>query len=119
MHCRFVCCRARRSGRLWAVPNLDVVLKTMSGEATARTDQDGAAVFPAGGSPKSVMIQVQVYNLKRRAVSPEPAHNDFVFEINVEAVTTVPFRGEVLKVKGDALELLYWDKSQPMVYKKE
>jgi hypothetical protein len=31
----------------------------------------------------------------------------------------VPFRGEVLKVKGNALELLYWDKNQPMVYKRE
>ncbi len=28
-------------------------------------------------------------------------------------------RGEVLKVKENALELLYWDKNQPMVYKRE
>src|SRR6266567_5418545 len=82
------------------VPNLDVVLKTTSGETTARTDQDGAAVFPAGGSPKSVMIQVRVYNLNAGPYPLNPAHNDFVFEINGEAITTVPFRGEILKVKG-------------------
>jgi hypothetical protein len=34
-------------------------------------------------------------------------------------LTTVPFRGEVLKINGDTLEMLYWDKTKPMIYKKQ
>jgi len=64
------------------VPNLDVVLKTPSGDTTARTDQDRAAIFLTGRSPKSVMIQVRVYNLNAGPYPLNPAHNDFGFEIN-------------------------------------
>jgi len=43
---------------------------------------------------------VRVYNLNAGLYPLNPAHNNFVFEINREAITQVPFRGEVLKVKG-------------------
>ncbi len=101
------------------VPNLDVVLTTSTGEKTARTDQDGAAVFPAEGTPKSVRIQIRVYQLDAGPYSLNPQHNDFAFEINGDAITTVPFRNEPLKIKADTLEMLYWDKTRPMVYRKQ
>ena len=101
------------------IPNLDVVLTSAKGEATARTDEDGVAVFPDAGTPKTAVISVRVYHLDSTAFPLNSAHNDFVFEINGEAITTVPFRGEALKVKGDTLEMLYWDKSTPMVYRKQ
>jgi hypothetical protein len=101
------------------VPNLDVVLTTSTGEKTARTDQDGAAVFPAEGKPKSAQIEVRVYQLNAGPYSLNPDHNEFNFEINGEVITTVPFRNEPLKIKGDTLEMLYWDKTTPMVYRKQ
>jgi hypothetical protein len=46
-------------------------------------------------------------------------HNTFTLEIDGDAITTVPFKGEVLKIKGDTLEMLYWDKATPMVYRRQ
>jgi hypothetical protein len=101
------------------VANLDVVLTSPEGEATARTDRDGMALFPGASAPKSVVIRVAVYSKDSGPVTLNPAHTDFTFEINGDAITTVPFHGEVLKVKGDTLEMLYWDKTKPMVYRKQ
>ena len=101
------------------VANLDVVLTTASGEMNARTDRDGMALFPAASQPKSVVIRVDVYNKDSGPVTLNPAHTDFTFEINAEAITTVPFHGEALKIKDDTLEMLYWDKTKPMVYRRQ
>jgi hypothetical protein len=42
-------------------------------------------------------------------------------ELNGDVITTVPFKGEVLKVKGDTLEMYYWDpeKKAAMVFRKQ
>jgi hypothetical protein len=101
------------------VANLDVELTTATGDTSARTDRDGMAIFPAASQPKSVVIRVAVYNKDSGPVALNPAHTDFTFEINGEAITTVPFRGEALKIKDDTLEMLYWDKTKPMVYRRQ
>lgn len=98
---------------------LNVVLTTESGDVSATTDRDGMAIFPASGTPKSVVIHVPVYNKDSGVVSLNPADTDFTFEINPEALMTVPFHGEALKIVGDTLELLYWDKTKPMVYRRQ
>jgi hypothetical protein len=101
------------------VPNLDVSLTTAAGETAARTDRDGMAIFPGVSQPKSVVIRVAVYNKDSGAIALNAAHTDFTFEINAEAITTVPFHEEALKIKGDTLEMLYWDKTKPMVYRRQ
>jgi len=102
-----------------AIPDLDVSLTTAAGEVTARTDRDGMAIFPGATQPKSVVIRITVYNKDSGAVTLNAAHTDFTFEINAEAITTVPFHEEALKIKGDTLEMLYWDKTKPMVYRRQ
>lgn len=102
-----------------AVANLDVNLTTVDGQTSARTDRDGMAIFPGASQPKSVVIHVPVYDKDSGAVSLNGSHTDFTFEINADAITTVPFHNEVLAVKGDTLEMTYWDKSRPMVYRKQ
>jgi hypothetical protein len=101
------------------VANLDVVLTADGGEIKARTDSDGMAIFPGATNPKSVVIYVAVYNKDSGPIALNPEHTDFNFQINAEVLTTVSFRGEVLKVNGDTLEMLYWDKTKPMIYKKQ
>jgi hypothetical protein len=101
------------------VANLDVALTTAAGEVSARTDRDGMALFPTASQPKSVVIRVAVYNKDSGPVTLNPAHTDFTFEINADAITTVPFHGEALKIKDDTLEMLYWDKTKPMVYRRQ
>lgn len=112
--------------RVWAkgangspVANLDVALTTAAGEVTARTDRDGMALFPGASQPKSVVIRVAVYNKDSGIVPLNPAHTDFTFEINGDAIATVPFHNEALKIEDGALKLLYWDKTRPMIYRKQ
>ncbi|MBS1800005.1 MAG: hypothetical protein JSS95_09295 [Acidobacteria bacterium] len=101
------------------VANLDVALTTASGEVNARTDRDGMALFPGASQPKSVVIRVAVYNKDSGPVALNPAHTDFTFVIDGDAIATVPFRGEALKIGAGTLEMLYWDKTRPMVYRKQ
>jgi hypothetical protein len=100
------------------IGDLEVVLTASEGESTGHTDRDGMAIFPGVNQPKSVIIRIPVYEKDSGPVSLNGSHTDFTFEINAEAITTVPFKGEVLKVKGNTLEMLYWDKTQPMVYRR-
>jgi len=101
------------------VSNLNVVLTADGGETKARTDSDGMAIFPGVTNPKSVVIHVPVYEKDSGPIALNPEHTDFNFQINADVLTTVPFRGEVLKINGDTLEMLYWDKTKPMIYKKQ
>jgi hypothetical protein len=101
------------------VANLDVALTADGGVANARTDSDGMAIFPGVTNPKSVVIHVPVYEKDSGPIALNPEHTDFNFLINADVLTTVPFRGEVLKVNGDTLEMLYWDKTKAMIYKKQ
>jgi hypothetical protein len=103
-----------------AVANLDVTMTAAEGESKARTDRDGMALFPGVSNPKSVVIHVPVYDKDSSAIAVNSSHTDFYIELNGDALATVPFRGEVLKINGDALEMLYWDKTKPpMVYRKQ
>jgi len=101
------------------VANLDVTLTAAEGESKARTDRDGMALFPGMTNPKSVVIHVPVYDKDSGTIAVNSAHTDFYIELNGDAITTVPFRGEALKISGDTLEMLYWDKNKPMVYRKQ
>ena len=108
-----------RNGR--PIPNLDVELKSAKGEATARTDSDGMALFPATNGVKSAVVHITVYHYDTPPLVLNPAHNTFTLEINGDFITAVPFKGEVLRAKGDTLEMFYWDKEKktPMVYRKQ
>lgn len=106
-----------KNGR--GIPNLDITLTSAKGEKNARTDSDGMALFPATGEPKSAVVHIRVYHYDSPALVLNPAHNTFTLEIDGDAITTVPFKGEVLKIKGDTLEMLYWDKTTPMVYRRQ
>lgn len=101
------------------VANLEVNLTTEDGQSSARTDRDGMALFPGASHPKSVVIRTAVYDKDSGSIALNAAHTDFTFEINTDVAATVPFRNEVLRVKGDTLEMLYWDKTKPMVYRKQ
>jgi len=103
------------------LPNLDVALTSEKGEATARTDSDGMALFEATSGPKSVVVHIRVYHYDSPALMLNTAHNTFELELNGDVITTVPFKAEVLKVKGDTLEMYYWDpeKKAAMVFRKQ
>jgi len=106
-----------KNGR--GIPNLDIKLTTAQGEKEARTDSDGMALFAATSEPKSAVVEIRVYHYDSPALALNSAHNTFTLEIDGDAITTVPFKGEVLKIKGDTLEMLYWDKTTPMVYRRQ
>jgi len=103
------------------VPNLDVALTATKGELTARTDSDGMALFPNTTEPKAVVVHITVYHYDSPPLALNAAHNTFTLELNGDVITTVPFKGEVLKVKGDTLEMYYWDpeKKAAMVFRKQ
>ena len=101
------------------VADIDVALTASAGESTTRTDRDGMALFPGVSEPKSVVIKAPVYEKDSGPVPLNSSHTDFTFEINPAALTAVPFKGEVLQMKGDTLELLYWDKARPMIYRRQ
>jgi hypothetical protein len=62
---------------------------------------------------------VRVYQLEAGPYPLNTAQNDFTFEINGAAITSVPFKDERLTINGNDLELRYWDKSKIMNYRKQ
>ena len=102
-----------------AVPNIDVALRTAKGMETARTDSDGVASFQPMAKPDAVLFRIRVYRLEAGPYDVDPAHNDFTFEINAEAITQVNFKSEPLKINGGSLEMRFWDKSKAMLYRKQ
>jgi hypothetical protein len=106
-----------KNGR--GIPNLDITLTSAKGQAEARTDSDGMALFAATSEPKTAVVHIRVYHYDSPALALNTVHNTFTLEIDGDAITTVPFKGEVLKIKGDTLEMLYWDKATPMVYRRQ
>ena len=101
------------------IPNIDVVLRSAEDEQEARTDQDGAALFPPVKQPKAAMFRIRVYQLEAGPFELNPAHNDFQFEIDGEAITQVRFHDERLAAEGSSLLLRYWNKDEPMRYVKQ
>lgn len=102
-----------------AVPNIDVTLLTDKGQLEARTDSDGIAVFPKRSAARSAAFRVRVYNLETEPFDLNPAHDDFTFEIDGEAVTELRFTDERLTVNGKTLVMHYWGPDQDMHYVKE
>jgi hypothetical protein len=100
------------------VPHIDVILPTAAGDVSERTGQDGAALFPEIRGAKSVKFVVPVYDVEAGPFPLNPEHNEFIFEINGEAITRVPFKDERLKVGDRVLEMRFWNKERPMQYRR-
>jgi hypothetical protein len=101
------------------VPHIEVALRTATGASEQSTGGDGAAIFPEARSARSVVLSVPVYSLKWGPFDVNPAHNDFYFEINGEAITQVRFKDERLKIDGKTLDLRFWDRDKPMLYERQ
>lgn len=100
------------------IPNIDVLLGTAKGPLKARTDSSGEAEFPKDDPAQSVAFSIRVYELVTEPVKLNPLHNEFTFEINGEAITTVVFADERLVVSGKALILRHWP-DREMRYEKQ
>jgi hypothetical protein len=90
------------------IPNIDVVLGTAMGPLKARTDSSGDAEFPKDAPAQTAAFSIRVYELETEPVKLNPLHNEFVFEINGEAITSVAFKDERLTVSGKALLMRHW-----------
>jgi hypothetical protein len=101
------------------VEHIEVALRSADGDAEAKTTGEGAALFARHGQPRAVMFRIPVYRVEAGPFDLDPAHNDFYFEINGEAITQVRFQDERLAIQGSSLMLRYWNKDQPMRYVKQ
>jgi hypothetical protein len=101
------------------VANIHVGLKAGDDRLEATTDSDGAAVFPDTAKPKAVYFEVRVYQLEAGPFDVNPAHRDFYFQINGDAITQVLFKDEPLAIEGSTLIMKHWDPDKPMRYVKE
>jgi hypothetical protein len=119
---------AGKSGRIrvWVmgqngkgVPNIHVGLKAGEQHLEAQTDSDGAAVFPDAAKPEAVYFEVRVYSVEAGPFEVNPAHRDFYFEINGDAIMQVLFKDEPLAIDGNALIMRHWDPDKPMRYVKQ
>lgn len=101
-----------------AVPNIDVKLITADGPRQARTDSAGIALFEESDHIKAAQFEVRVYSFQSDPIPLNPAHNDFSFEINGDAITQVRFKNERLAIDKGALLLKYWGGDREMRYTK-
>lgn len=95
------------------IPNIDVIADS---DTKARTDQDGVAVFGGLRSAKSVEFEIRVYSFNSGPLAVTDGMNDLTFEINGQAISQVPFKGERLKIAGNCLEMRYWNPDRVMRY---
>jgi len=126
---RLIRSAAKKSGgiRVWVmapngrpVANIDVALQSAGGQAEARTDSEGVALFPPSGRPRAAAFRIRVYGFESEPFELNPAHNEFYFEINGDAITQVRFRDERLTVDGKSLVLQYWGEDRrPLRYAKQ
>ena len=105
------------SGR--PVAHIKVGLRTATDASEQTTDGDGAAVFLEASSARSVILRVPVYGVVWGPFELNPAHNDFHFEVNGEAIMQVRFKDERLKIDGKSLDLRFWDKDKAMFYERQ
>ena len=97
---------------------IDVVLNPTTDAAHEQTNREGAAVFPGVHAARSVAFHIPVYDVSAGPFPLDATHNDFEFVINGERITQVPFKNERLKMQNGKLELLFFDPSKPMVYRR-
>jgi len=101
------------------VADLDVMIDTPAGKAVARTTDTGAAEFADKAGARSALIRVEVYQLEAGPFALNPAHNDFYFEINGDAIMRVPFKDERLKIDGTTLVMTHFGADHPLRYEKQ
>ena len=101
------------------VANIDVELLAGKEHLEARTDSDGAAVFPDVPNVHAVGFEVRVYSVEAGPFEIDPKNKDFYFEINGDAIQQVLFKDERLAIEGDSLVMTHWKEGPPMRYKKE
>jgi hypothetical protein len=101
------------------VENIDVYMLAGSPEPLeARTDSEGAAVFPDDPKAHAVAFEVRVYELQTKPFEIDPKNKDFYYEINGEAITQVLFKDEKLAIDGTSL-IMKRDPDHPMKYDRE
>ena len=101
------------------VGHIEMTVETGGKAIIAKTDQSGWAVFPPIAGAKHVSLHVPVYDKDAGPFEIDAQSNEVVFQINGEAIVTVRFRNERLKVAGaTALEMTFWNPDKPMRYVK-
>jgi hypothetical protein len=98
--------------------HIDVILKTANGVVKGRTTHEGEVYFGEAQQPREAFFEVRVYGVRAGPIPLNPAHNEFHFEINGEAITQTPFKNERLKIDGKALILKRGDDA-PMRYERQ
>ena len=98
------------------IPNIDVMLATDEGQREGRTDSGGIAVFPKTGAARGAAFRVRVYELQTKPYDLNPAHDDFTFEINGDAITQMPFKDERLTIEGGVLVMRHRGADREMKY---
>lgn len=101
------------------IPDLDVVIETAAGKSAARTSDTGAAEFANKTGARSAVIRVDVYQVQAGPFTLNPAHNDFYFEIDGDALSRAPFKDERLEIDGTTLVMLHFHSDHPMRYEKQ
>jgi hypothetical protein len=101
------------------VPHIRVTLHAAGGESEATTTDDGAAVFRDVADPRAVSFEVRVYDVQAGPFDINPAHKDFYFEINGDAIQQVLFTDEPLEIDGNELVMKHWGADRPMHYEKQ
>ncbi|MGA2182466.1 MAG: hypothetical protein ABSH47_05500 [Bryobacteraceae bacterium] len=99
--------------------HIDVVIDTAGGKSAAKTSDEGVAEFPDKTGARSAFLRIAVYQVQAGPFALNPAHNDFYFEINGDAITRVPFKDERLAIDGAALVMTHYGADHPMRYEKQ
>jgi hypothetical protein len=100
------------------VPNIDVILNTEKGKLEERTDSDGIALFPKNDPARNAVFRIRVYQLETQPLALNPAHDDFTFEIDGQAITELRFNDERMAIHGKTLTTFYWGPDREMNYVK-
>lgn len=100
------------------IPHVDILLQTAEGDLADRTDSSGSALFPDIRGARSVKIGIRVYSIEAGPFALDAAKNEHFFEIDVDAVTRVPFKDERLKAAGGVLEMRFWNRERAMRYRR-
>ena len=101
------------------VQHIDVVIETATGKSAARTSDEGVAEFPDKSGARSAFLRIAVYQVQAGPFALNPAHNDFHFEINGDAIARVSFKDERLDIEGATLVMHHYGADHPMRYEKQ
>ncbi|HEY3739734.1 MAG TPA: hypothetical protein VGL53_07815 [Bryobacteraceae bacterium] len=85
------------------VPNIEVRVTGAKGPVAGRTDSEGIASFEDATSVTAVEFQIPEMQFEAGPYTVNPAHHDYTFEINGEAITEMEFKDEKLTIDGNAV----------------